>query len=190
MSQQDRAVTPVVSTILIVVISIILAATVSAFTLGVTEDLNEPAPNVADTTGEFNPGASNQIVRLTHIAGDSIKVENIEIIVRASGPGVNEEVRLVNLPGDGFFSGSLEDSNIDGNDNLISQSFESTEIIVVDDTNVWSSGRTIKFEINANNGPGSADFRENPIGPDADKLEVVIVHKPSNSILSEHTFRP
>lgn len=190
MYSQDRAVTPIIATILMLAIVVILSATVSTFTLDITEGINEPAPNVADTTGEFKPGSNSQTVQITHIAGDSVNVENIEIIVRASGPGVNEEVRLVDLPGDGFFSGSLDDSNIDGNENLISQGFRSTEIIVVDDTNVWSAGTTIQFEINANNGPGSADFRESPSGPDADRLEVVIVHTPSNSIISEHTFRP
>ena len=55
MSQRERAVTPVISTILVVAIVVILAATVSVALLGITEDLTEPAPLVADTTGEFIP---------------------------------------------------------------------------------------------------------------------------------------
>lgn len=78
MNRQDRAATPVVSTILIVAIVIILAATVSVFFLGVTEDINEPAPNVADTTGEFEVGSAdsdNQVVQITHIAVDNVNVK-------------------------------------------------------------------------------------------------------------------
>ena len=189
MNQQDRAVTPVISTILMVAIVVILAATVSVFFLGVVEDVNEPAPNVADTTGEFvideEDAEDNQIVRITHIAGDSVDVENIEIIVRASGPDVDTEARLVDLPGDGFFTRSLADSNIDGNDDLIDQGFESARIIVVDDSNTWTAGTTIEFRINT----GVADFREGE-SPEADELEVLIVHTPSNAIISEQTFTP
>ena len=195
MNQQDRAVTPVISTILMVAIVIILATTVSVFFLGVVEDINEPAPNVADTTGEFTtadgPAGNRQFVRITHIAGDDVDVEEIEIIVRASGPDddLPTEARLVNLPGDGYFTGSLDNSNIEGNDDLIDQGpTAGGQIIVVDDSNVWSAGKTIQFRIAVT----GADFREPPKSdnPNADELEVIIVHTPSNAIIFEHTFRP
>ena len=189
MNQRDRAVTPVISTILMVAIVIVLAATISVFFLGATEDINEPAPNVADTTGEFEvdrPSASdNQIVRITHLAGERVAVEDIEIIVRASGPDVDTEARLVDLPGDGHFTRSLDDSNIDGNDDLIDQGYQSARIIVVDDSNTWAAGKTIEFRINV----GEADFREGE-SPDADELEVIIVHTLSDAIISENTFSP
>jgi len=88
MNQQDRAVTTVVSTILMVAIVVILAASVSVASLSFAEDINEPAPIVADTTGEFEAGGSldEQLVRITHIAGERISVNEIEIVVRASGP--------------------------------------------------------------------------------------------------------
>ena len=99
MSQQDRAVTPVISTILVVAIVVILAATVSVAFLGITENLTEPAPIVGDTTGELIPGGgeNEQVVQITHVAGDSIAVEEIEIIVRVSGSGSEfpKEARLV-----------------------------------------------------------------------------------------------
>jgi len=102
MDQQNRAVTPVISTILMVAIVVILAATVSVAFFGFAGDINEPAPIVADTTGEFeletDAYQSNQIVRITHIAGEKVPVEDIEIIVQASGSGVDTQVRLINLP--------------------------------------------------------------------------------------------
>jgi hypothetical protein len=58
------------------------------------------------------------------------------------------------------------------------------KVIIADDgVNVWSAGDTIQFRINT----GAADFSD---GGNADTLEVTIVHTPSNSILSEHTFTP
>jgi len=199
MSQQDRAVTPVISTILVVAIVVILAATVSVAFLGVTQNLTEPAPIVADTTGEFEAGPGNytQIVRITHVAGDSIEVENIEIIVRASGPGskLPVETRIVNLPGGdgsdfcagkGYPGGRLSQNNIQGERFFVKESCAPNQIITAEDSNTWSPGETIQFQISSN----KADFSASTGNNEANKLEVIIVHTPSNAIISEHVFRP
>ena len=190
MDQQDRGITPVISTILMVAIVVILAATVSVSFLGVAEDSIEPAPNVADTTGEFAvtpPGetaGSKQIVRITHIAGEGVAVSELEIVVRASGPSLDTTARLVSLPADDT---TVDGKNIEGNKGLITKN-KAVQVIQEDDSNVWSAGQTIAFRINT----GEADFREPPKGgnPNADELEVIIVHTPSNAIISENTFRP
>jgi flagellin-like protein len=194
MDQQGRAVTPVIATILMVAIVVILAAVIGTFALGFTENFSEPAPNVAQTTGEFVPGADEQVVRITHVAGDSVPVEEIEIIVRASGPGddLPLEARLVDLPSDDFFSSAIGESNIEGDEELIDEgnSGELNRVIDREGTNVWSAGKTIQFAINS----GGADFRDPPElendDGEANELEVLIMHTPSNSILSEHTFTP
>jgi FlaG/FlaF family flagellin (archaellin) len=171
-------------------VAIILAASIGAFGLGFGEETREPAPNVAETTGEFVPGADEQVVRITHVAGDNVPIEEIEIIVRASGPGddLPLEARLVDLPGDGFFSNKIADSNIEGDD-FIEQGSQSPpdQIIVVEDSNVWGASDTIQFTIAVD-----ADFRSPPMDFDneADTLEVVIVHTPSNAIIFEDTFTP
>jgi len=195
MSQQDRAVTPVISTILVVAIVVILAATVSVAFLGITENLTEPAPLIADTSGEFVPediqNDTDRVVRITHVAGDSIDVEDIEIIVRASGPGDNlpAEVRLVNLPADGFSgicpTDRIQLRNLQG-DKLIERGCAPNQVIVDSDSNIWSSGRTIQFEIRSER----ADFSTTGGPNEANKLEVIIVYTPSNAIVSEHVFRP
>jgi flagellin-like protein len=194
MDQQGRAVAPVISTILMVAIVVVLAATVSVFFFDITEDFdenfNQPAPNIADTTGEFVAGSSadQQIVSITHKGGDNVAVEQLEIIVRASGPGgdLPTEARLVEFPSDGFFTRSVDETNVQGNEDLIAEQFKTARIIVVEDANVWSAGMTIEFRI----GVGGADFRNSPSDSDkkADELEVVIVHTPSNTIVSEHIF--
>jgi FlaG/FlaF family flagellin (archaellin) len=175
-----------------VAVVVIISATVSTSVLGIGATLDEPAPNVAETTGAFEPGASEQEVLVTHVAGDNVRVENIEIVVRASGPGVDTEARLVNLPAG---TSDIDDVNIDGDDSIISEGFGESgpsypnQVIIEDfpaDNNIWEAGETIQFEINV----GGADFREPPSGPDADTLEVVVVHTPSGSTISEHTFTP
>ena len=137
----------------------------------------------------MNPRSISAVCELfydtLHVAGDSVPVEEIEIIVRASGPDVDTEARLVDLPSDQF-GNRIEDENIEANDDLIEQGFGSPSSgLLEDDPDQWSAGDTLSFAI----GVGEADFREGE-SPEADTLEVIIVHTPSNSILSEHTFTP
>jgi flagellin-like protein len=188
MNRQDRAATPVIATILMIAIVVILAVVISTFALGFAENFRDPAPIVGQTSGEFVPGADEQVVRITHVAGDSVPVEEIEIIVRASGPGddLPLEARLVDLPSDGFGT-KIDDTNIEGDDFLDQGTDSDDQVIVVEDSNIWEVGDTIQFVIAVD-----ADFRDPPVDSDneADELEVIIIHTPSNSILSEYTFSP
>ena len=194
----SRAVSPVISVILMIAIVVILVATASVFMFDSGLGVDEPAPNIADTTGEFvvdDPSPlSNQIVQITHRGGDNVAVEELKIIVRASGPDSDlpREARLVNLPAEGS---SIDEKNIEGSDELIDEShnpiggvYPPNLLITSQDTNVWSATGTIQFRIST----GGADFRieDNNTDPEADTLEVIIVHTPSNTIISEHAFTP
>jgi len=174
MNRQDRAVTPVVSTILMVAIVVILAVIVSVSFFDITDNINEPAPVVGQTSGEFEPGP--QRVRITHIAGESIPAEELEVVVRASGPDVDADARLVNLP---------EFDEEKDPENIISFFYKEIES---NDPNTWNVGDTIQFEINV----VGADFREPPVNdnPDADELTVLIVHTPSEAVIVRKTFIP
>jgi len=178
MTTTDKGVSSVISVILMVAIVVILAATSSVFILDFDERITEPAPNIADTTGEFvieDPDVfANQFVRITHRGGDSVAVGTIEIIVRVDTSDDDDfpkEARLIGLPDPDERGDNLVDSN------RINVGFET-----------WAAGRTIEFRINTS----EADFRvdKNNTGPEADTLEVIIVHRPSNAIISEHAFTP
>ena len=73
---------------------------------------------------------------------------------------------------------------VDSTGGQFTSEYNGDQIIVVDDSNIWSPSDTIQFRLNS--GDEGVDFSDG----DADELEVVIVHKPSNAIISEHTFRP
>ena len=125
---------------------------------------------------------------ITHVAGDSIEVENMEIIVRVFGPEQKllNEVRLINLPADSTTfcpDGVFAPNNFQGDPWLISQGCAPNQVLTSADSNTWSSGRTIQFQIRSSR----ADFSP---GGGADELEVIIVHTPSKAIISEHVFRP
>ena len=195
MKKADKGVSSAIATVLMVAIVVVLAATVSVSFFDVAEDVNEPAPNVADTTGEFRvtppdeTAGDNQIVQITHVAGDNVPVAEIEIIVRAFGPELNAELRLVNLPSEGD---SLNDATNFRGDDIVDEGSSPQPKVVVEDTpadnNQWEAGETVQFRITT----GGADFRDSAQGDpnEADELEVIIVHTPSNSILAEHTFTP
>lgn len=189
MKVADRGVSSIIGVILMVAVVVILAAIVSVAAFGFVSDINEPAPNVADTTGEFEAGSDfdQQVVRVTHIAGEEVALEDLEIVVRASGDEMDDtQVRLVNLPpGDTTF----DDDSYEGNDDLAS-GFGLTDGVLFDDSSTWTAGETIKFRIPV----GGADFRDppdlDPSNPEADELEALIIHTPSGAIISEHTFTP
>ena len=186
MKAPDRGVSEVISVILMVAIVVILSATASVFFLGVVEDINEPAPNVADTTGEFEAGGDldQQLVRITHVAGESVALDELEIVVRAGGNNMDDaQVRLVDLPPSGS---TFDDNNYEGNKDLAS-GFGVSDGVLFDGSSTWTAGQDIIFRITV----GEADFRDPPTGsnPEADELEVIVVHTPSNAIISEHTFR-
>ena len=85
----DRAVSPIISTILMVSIVVILAAVVSVFALDLSESVSETAPQAqfefdydanVSATDSSDPGVYyTQVVTLTHVAGDSIDSDNLVI---------------------------------------------------------------------------------------------------------------
>lgn len=196
MTIDNRGASSVISVILMVAVVAILAATVSVFVFDFGERINQPAPNVADTTGEFvidDPDPdNNQLVRITHLGGDSVAVEKIEVVIRVSGPDVDTEARLINLPAE---RSDLDQVNIEGDASIIDKSFGKSgpshpnQVIVEDfptDNNIWNAGETIQFRVNT----GAADFSKPPSYDNADKLKIIIIHTPSNAIISEHIFTP
>lgn len=187
MSKAGRGVSSVIGIILMVAVVVILAATISVPFFSIVEGLNQPAPNVADTTGEFEAGGEfdQQVVRITHIAGEGVALDELEIVVRASGESMDDtQVRLVNLPPD---LSTFDEDSYEGNDGLASGQGV-TDGVLFDDSSTWNTGQSINFRIPV----GAADFRDPPVGnnPEADKLEVIIVHTPSGSIISRNTFTP
>ncbi|WP_136600820.1 type IV pilin [Salinigranum halophilum] len=73
---EDRAVSPVIGVILMVAITVILAAVIGTFVLGLGDQVSESAPQ-AQFTFDFNDEASDgtntfDIVNITHDGGDAI----------------------------------------------------------------------------------------------------------------------
>ena len=112
-----RAVSPVISVVLMVAVVVVLAATTSVFVLGLGESVSDPSPTVAQSSGEFAPqdGFDGGIVNITHQAGDTVSTSALEIAVTAECEGGQKRGRLVDLPatsGNAISDDQIEGANI------------------------------------------------------------------------------
>lgn len=76
----DDAVSSVLGVVLMVAVTIILAAVIGTFVLGIGSDLTESSPQ---TSWEFsdNPNASTGSVTIVHGGGDDVDVSTLEITI-------------------------------------------------------------------------------------------------------------
>lgn len=85
---QERAVSPVIGVILMVAITVILAAVIGVFVLGLGEELGDPAPSnsiniegpVDIDTGGAGEGLEDIVI--SHEGGDSVEYGDVEVMFR------------------------------------------------------------------------------------------------------------
>jgi flagellin-like protein len=73
---EDRAVSPVIGVILMVAITVILAAVIGTFVLGLGDQVSESAPQAQFT---FDFESSTGVLTITHDGGDSIPSDEINV---------------------------------------------------------------------------------------------------------------
>ncbi|WP_136600819.1 type IV pilin [Salinigranum halophilum] len=118
---EDRAVSPVIGVILMVAITVILAAVIGTFVLGLGDQVSESAPQ-AQFTFDFD-GADK--INITHDGGDAIEADDLNV---TSGVAVGL---------DGNSDGTYNSS--DGTSGIVSGE---TSVNLVD-SQAFSSGDTI-----------------------------------------------
>ncbi len=74
-ADDDRAVSPVIGVILMVAITVILAAVIGTFVLGLGDQVQETAPNA-----QFSASMSGDNLTFTHEGGDSIDAERLTFV--------------------------------------------------------------------------------------------------------------
>jgi flagellin-like protein len=90
----DRAVSPVIGVILMVAITVILAAVIGTFVLGLGDQVSDNAPQAsfsfdfADTNDDGFNGNADDYTNLTHEGGETLEASNID--VTGDDGGVNE----------------------------------------------------------------------------------------------------
>jgi flagellin-like protein len=107
----DDAVSPVIGVILMVAITVILAAVIASFVLGLG-DQNNPAPT-ADFDFDYDSSAPS--VTVTHGNGDSIDPSNLYMRGNLTGPGSEVQWSASNTNSDGLVaSGNSETVTVNG----------------------------------------------------------------------------
>jgi flagellin-like protein len=79
---EDRAVSPVIGVILMVAITVILAAVIGTFVLGLGDQVSESAPQ-AQFSFDFATTGSTDIINVTHDGGDAVAAD--QLIVNVDG---------------------------------------------------------------------------------------------------------
>ncbi|AUV84712.1 type IV pilin (plasmid) [Salinigranum rubrum] len=77
---EDRAVSPVIGVILMVAITVILAAVIGTFVLGLGDQVSESAPQ-AQFSFDFTTTGSTDIINVTHDGGDSVSADQLSLNV-------------------------------------------------------------------------------------------------------------
>lgn len=82
----DSAVSPVIGVILMVAITVILAAVIGTFVLGLGDSVGNSAPQ-AQFDFEYAGNAPTKWVNITHQGGDPVKNSTIEVVIGGTNPG-------------------------------------------------------------------------------------------------------
>jgi flagellin-like protein len=97
---EDRAVSPVIGVILMVAITVILAAVIGTFVLGLGDQVDDNAPQVTLT---FNYDTTGPTVNVTHDGGETLEGSTLELVGSDSG-SINGSVSGDFSAGDKVFS--------------------------------------------------------------------------------------
>lgn len=127
---EDRAVSPVIGVILMVAITVILAAVIGTFVLGLGDQVSDNAPQASfsfDFSSNDNgfTGEAADAVNITHEGGETIENSTLDV----SGDGTND------LTYDGANSNWGDDGVVSAGDRISYDGVDSGETIRV----VWTN---------------------------------------------------
>ncbi len=103
MLSDDKAVSPVIGVILMVAVTVILAAVIGAFVLGFGDSLSEPAP---DAQIDFDYDANDEEITIAHDGGQTLNADNTGFLSVTGVVGIDDEDWESGLDADG-----VEDDN-------------------------------------------------------------------------------
>ena len=120
----ERGVSPVIGVILMVAITVILAAVIGAFVLGLGDQVSNNAPQ-ASFGFDFEEDATNRNVTITHDGGDDIDQSAIKVTIdgQEEYPTTNTFTQVGSGFSDPITTGdsvelSIGESNIDGGETV------------------------------------------------------------------------
>lgn len=177
----ERAVSSVIGVVLMVAVTVVLAAAIGSFALQFAGTNQNPAPQVANADAELVAdisGGGDQVVRITHRGGDTVEVSNLDIVVSFSDS--SKRSRLVGIPTDKIEPGDYDGADIWDGRNGIGTGGALAPSDPDGADREWSSGEFIEFRITSTSGGVS-------LSP-GDRVYVKIVHEPSGEVIVDRTL--
>jgi len=181
-TNRSRGVSPVIASVLMVAIVVVIAATTSVFFFDATGEVGDAAPVVGQSSGDLRvqDGADGGIVRVTHLAGESVDVSALEIAVDATD-ACGETARLVDLPSShtGFASNEgFGDENFENDPTILAKSSPAVPPtwspgVLHENGGTFEAGSWFEFRIKGGACPLDA----------GDEVDVRVVHVPSDSVI-------
>lgn len=171
----SRGASPVVAVVLLVAVVTILATTVSVVAIGFADQVDEPVPVVARSSGALVSdvaGGTDQTVTLAHEGGEAVPVADLEIAVDA-GDACGATARLVALP-----TNRLRTGNVEGDDILDNSYGGIGGEIDTSGDGTWTAGESVWFRL------ASTECRLD----EGDRLTVRVVHTRSGGVVVEETL--
>ncbi|WP_313693981.1 type IV pilin N-terminal domain-containing protein [Halorarum halobium] len=144
----ERAVSPVIGVILMVAITVILAAVIGTFVLGLGQGLNQTSPQATYEWTQSGSSAGDITVTLQHTGGDTFQDSNVEFSVTASNSPSQTASDWSNTDGEITAGSSVtfHSGQTDGNDDAF-ESGDSIDVIWESDDGSSSSVLT-EYEVN------------------------------------------
>ena len=204
LSGEDRAVSPVIGVILMVAITVILAAVIASFVLQLGDSTGEPAPSPTIESDYTNDEIEFSVTGGDDFDADSSSVD-FEVIVEATADlddafedgdqatitaTLDERVDLdtagQDFNGDEFeFAVTSDDVDVEGEDNVDDNSFEPNEDAMsasIDSGVEVTAGDG--FTITLNDGAKfdlDEDFEEDTIRPGVSEWDVQVIWNPADA---------
>ena len=91
----ERAVSPVIGVILMVAITVILAAVIGTFVLGLGDSLGDSQPTAQLSVADAGDGT----ITIEHNGGDPIEKSDLDVVVRNDGSSVGNTETITDLAG-------------------------------------------------------------------------------------------
>ncbi|WP_137286802.1 type IV pilin [Halorussus salinisoli] len=104
--EDDGAVSPVIGVILMVAITVILAAVIGTFVLGLGDRVSQASPN-AQFTFEYTQHGSDDAVNISHDGGDGVEAEQLTVTI--DGMNAYNDSSINSTPGPGYTNALFAD---------------------------------------------------------------------------------
>lgn len=128
-NRTDRAVSPVIGVILMVAITVILAAVIGVFVLGLQDELGETAPTATLSFDDGDESENYQLI-LEHEQGDTLEIDELSVVVGGESEDLTEFENIDE--GDTLSAGESIGLEVNSTENVIDETDEDNASLVHD----------------------------------------------------------